>query len=444
MKLPQIRGVHVPHRKNTAGMQAVRMPNVSSVTIPLSMHIGAPAVPKVQVADFVYVGQKIADGGYMSSPIYSSVSGFITRIDSFRLSSGAHVPAITIESDGALRPYYKLTPPTITNYKEFIAAVRNSGVVGLGGAGFPTAVKLDVKDLNRIEEVVLNGAECEPYITSDTVTMTDRANRIEEGIALLKEFMQVKKVIIGIEDNKPEAIKNMQAIAAKDSAVTVQVLKSSYPQGAEKVLIYNTTGKIVPEGKLPLDVGVVVINVTSLAVLAEYVATGMPLVSKCVTVDGSAVAEPKNVIAPIGTSMQEVFEFAGGFKEAPVKVVYGGPMMGIAVPDLTQPILKNTNAILAFSKKDGELPQETSCIRCASCINTCPMHLDPPAIAKALEAKNYEALAELKPNLCMECGACVFVCPAKRNIVQRHKIAKAELRTWQMKQAEKKKKEAAK
>ncbi|MCR5174442.1 MAG: electron transport complex subunit RsxC [Oscillospiraceae bacterium] len=441
MKLPHMRGVRVPHRKNTAGSRAVWMKNVKAVTIPLSMHIGAPDTPLVKVGDTVQVGQKIAEGGYMSSPIYASVSGTVKKIDTALMSNGYYIQNVTIESDGLLTPWDGLKPPVINDYSDFIAAVRDSGVVGLGGAGFPTAVKLNVKDLNQIEEFVINGAECEPYITSDTITMTYRTGYVEKGLEILKKYMQAKKIIIGIEDNKPDAIKAMQAITDKDPVCSVAVLKSSYPQGAEKVLIYNTTGKIVPEGKLPLDVGVVVMNVTSLACLAEYIETGMPLVNKCVTVDGSAVASPRNVIAPIGTPMQDVFDFADGFLEAPAKVVYGGPMMGIAVPDLQQPILKNTNAILAFNRAEGEMAKETPCIRCGRCVNTCPMRLNPPMIAKALRDRNYEGLAELKVNLCMECGACVFVCPAKRNMIQRHKLAKSELRSWQQKQAEQKKRE---
>ncbi len=444
MSIFGIKGVHVPHRKHTASCHAERMPIPKTVVLPMNMHIGAPAKPVVKVGDTVGVGQLIAEaGGFISSPVHASVSGTVTKIDGMLSSNGGSIPAITIESDGEMRPYEGITPPTVTNYDEFVAAARASGIVGLGGAGFPTFVKLSVKDLSKVEEVILNGAECEPYITADTLTMVDRAEDIFDGIQLLEKYLGVKKVIIGIEDNKPEAIKAMQALSAKDSCISVKALPASYPQGGEKVLIFNTTGKVVPEGKLPLDVGSIVMNVTTLACISEYVKTGMPLVEKCLTVDGSAVAEPKNVIAPIGTPMKDVFDFCGGFKEEPKKVIYGGPMMGIAVPDLDQPILKNTNAVLAFNKKDAELPEETPCIRCGNCINHCPMRLNPPAIAKALRQKDCEELAKLKVNLCMECGACVFVCPARRAIVHRHKLAKAELRAYQTKLAEQKKKEEA-
>ncbi len=442
MSLFGIKGVHVPHRKHTADCHPERMPIPKTVVIPMAQHIGAPAKPVVNVGDTVSVGQVIGEAvGFISAPVHASVSGTVKKIDTMPNSNGGTMTAITIESDGEMRPHESVVPPTVTNYDEFVAAVKVSGIVGLGGAGFPTFVKLSVKDLSKVECVCLNGAECEPYITADTLTMTDRKDDIFEGIQLLEKYLGVKKVIIGIEDNKPQAIAAMKELSAKDPAIIVKAMPAAYPQGGEKVLIYNTTGKTVPEGKLPLDVGCIVMNVTTLACIAEYVRTGMPLVEKCLTVDGSAVATPKNVIAPIGTPMKDVFDFCGGFKEEPKKVMYGGPMMGIAVPTIDEPILKNTNAILAFNTKDATLPDETPCIRCGNCINHCPLNLNPPAIAKALNSGDGAAIAKTKVNICMECGACVFVCPAHRMIVHRNKLAKAELRAYQTKLAEQKKKE---
>ncbi len=437
-------GVHAPHLKNTASMQPVRMDAPASVVIPMNMHIGAPAKPVVKAGDIVSVGQLIGEaGGFVSSPVYASISGKVTKVDKVTGANGAGADAVWIESDGEMRIFEGIKAPTVTNFEEFVAAVRDSGVVGLGGAGFPTAVKLGVKDLSKVEEVLLNGAECEPYITSDTRTMIDRAGDIKEGIALLEKYLGVKKIIIGIEENKPEAIAKMKEIAAEDSNVEVKVLPSVYPQGGEKVLIYKLTGKVVPEGKLPLDVGSIVINVTTLASVATYIRTGMPLVEKCVTVDGSAVASPKNVIVPIGTSLKDVFEFAGGFKEAPKKVLFGGPMMGIAAPNLDQPVIKNNNAVLAFNEKDAKRPEESPCIHCGNCVNHCPFGLNPVGFAKALAAKDYEALEALKVNLCMECGCCAFSCPAKRNIIARNKLAKSELRAYQMDKANKEKEKEA-
>ena len=253
---------------------------------------------------------------------------------------GATCQAVVIESDGEMTVADTVKAPEITDYASFINAVRDSGVVGLGGATFPTAVKLDVKDTSRIQEIIINGAECEGYITSDH-----------------------------IEDNKPDCIEKMKAATADDEHVEVRALPCMYPQGGEKVLIYHTTGKIMPEGKLPIDVGSVVMNVTSVATLAHYCTTGMPLVEKCITVDGSAIKEPKNVIAPIGTSCKEVIDFAGGFSCEPKKLVMGGPMMGVAQYDLDAPVAKGTSAILAFNEKDARPVTPTACIRCGGCID---------------------------------------------------------------------------
>ncbi len=437
MPFLHLKGVHVPHHKDTASMPAVLMPTPATVTIPTVMHIGKPAVPTVKVGDKVAVGQLIARAdGFVSSPIHSSISGTVKKIEDTLLSNGTMAPAIVIESDGKMRVSEEVKPPLINSYDDFIAAVKNSGIVGLGGAGFPTFIKLGIGDLSRLEDIIVNGAECEPYITSDTRTMIDDIELVHEGVKILKQYLGAKKIIFGVEANKPECIKSLKAIADKDDAVSVISLPSVYPQGGEKVLVYHLTGKTIPEGKLPIDVGSIVINCTTLACIAEYVLTGMPLVRKKMTVAGSAVAEPKNIIAPIGTSLKDVFDFCGGFSSEPGKVLYGGPMMGLAVPSLDVPVLKNTNAVLAFNKKDSAVPDETACIHCGNCVEHCPMNLNPPAVAKAYELKNPEELERLKINLCIECGCCTFQCPARRRIVQRNKLAKNMLREYQTKKKE--------
>ena len=332
----------------------------------------------------------------------------------------------------------------MNSYESFVEAVKNSGIVGLGGAGFPTYVKFSIKDLSMVDTVIINGAECEPYITSDTRTMIDNLSDLEEGIKLIEKYLKVKHIIFGIENNKKAAIQSLNKLAGQDEKVEIKVLPALYPQGGEKVLIYNTTKRVVPEGKLPLDVGVVIINVTTLAWIARYIQTGMPLVEKVVTVDGSCVKKPQNVIVPIGTKIKDVFAFCEGFKESPFKVMYGGPMMGIALPSLDLPITKRTNAILALNEKEARLPEASNCIRCGRCINHCPLHLDPPAFAKALELNNPEELVKLKINLCMECGVCSYVCPAKRPLVQNNRLAKAELKKYLNVLASKKKKEEEK
>lgn len=435
--LGSLNGVHVPHRKYTAGKPAVRITDIKTITLPMVMHIGAPATPVVKVGDEVKVGTLVGQAqGAVSSPIYSGVSGKVVKITDILLASGNTAPAVVIESDGEMTPCETLCPPTVTSREELIEAIRQSGVVGLGGAGFPTHVKFNV-DPARIEALVINGAECEPYITSDTLTMTDRADDMEYALTVIMEQMGIRKVIIGIESNKKNAIATMKAMAARMSGVEVKVLPSVYPQGGEKVLVYHTTGKVIPTGKLPIDVGCIVCNCTTIAAIGTYLKTGMPLVEKCVTVGGGAVKDPQNVIAPIGTSMADLFGLCGGLTCVPHKVLYGGPMMGITVPDLNAPVLKNTNAILALTEKEARLPKTTSCIRCGSCTGVCPFGLDPAAISRVLGKKDAAALEALSVNTCMECGCCSFVCPANRPLVQNNKLAKLFLKEEKAKEANK-------
>ena len=427
----RLKGIHVPHKKHTANAAPVRLPVPKTVTIPMAMHIGKPAKPIVKRGDEVKVGQLIAEAdGFISAPIHSGVSGKVQKIDEMITSMGAKVPCVVIETDGLQELSETVRPPEVHDLESFVAAVRQSGAVGLGGAGFPTFVKLSVKDLGKLDAVVINAAECEPYITSDTRTMLDRGEDVFEGIELLKKYLKVRRFIIGVEENKPEAIEKMRRLAGGAEGVEVRVLPAVYPQGGEKVLVYNTVGKMIPKGGLPLDAGVIVINVTTLAFIARYIKTGMPLVEKCLTVDGSAVKEPKNVIAPIGMSIGDVLEAAGGCKCEPAKVLYGGPMMGIAVPDLGAPILKNTNAIVAMDEKEAMPPKTTPCINCGACLNQCPLRLDPRAISRAYKRNEPEELKALCVDLCMECGCCSYVCPAKRYLVQTNKLAKAVLRNY--------------
>ncbi len=432
-----IHGIHVPHRKTTQDKPVRIIDTPASVVIPMSMHIGAPTTPVVKVGDAVKIGTKIAEaGGYVSVPTYASVSGKITKIQNILSHDGGEVSAIVIESDGERSVDGSVKPPVISDRESFIAAVRESGIVGLGGAGFPLHVKLNV-DPDRVEYLLINGAECEPYITSDTYTMMNKGDDMEYALRAIREYLGVKNIIIGIEANKKQAVESMKKLCVNISDVCtakVQVLPASYPQGGEKVLVYNTTGRTVETGKLPIDVGCIVVNCTTLAVLGNYLKTGLPLVDKCVTVAGDAVKEPSNVIAPIGTRISDLFEFCGGFCEEPRKVLYGGPMMGIAVPDTDMPIMKNTNAVLALTEKEARLPKTTACIRCGACTNNCPFGLAPAAIAKAYENIDAVKLEELCVNTCMECGCCSFVCPANRPLVQTNKLAKALLKETKAKE----------
>lgn len=423
-------GIHTPHRKNTIKTPTVKMDTPKTVSIPMSMHIGNEAIPTVKAGDLVKVGTKIGEAdGKISACIFSSVSGKVTKLGEYLTASGAVTTSVVIESDGEMTPEENICPPTVSNREELIAALRESGIVGLGGAGFPTHVKLDV-DPEKIEYLVINGAECEPYITSDTVTMLTRADDMKDAILALNKHLGIKNVVIGIENNKKEAISKMKEMAASIFQCNVEVrsLPSVYPQGGEKVLVYHTTGKKIPTGKLPIDVGCIVLNCTTLASIGAYLRTGMPLVEKCVTVDGGAVKNPQNVIVPIGTSLSDVFDFCGGLKEDPAKIIFGGPMMGVTAPDASGPVMANSNAILALTNKEAKLPKTTACIRCGSCVNTCPFGLSPVTIAEAYERKDAEALTALSVNACMECGCCSFICPANRPLVQINKLSKQFLK----------------
>ena len=417
-------------------MPAERIATPSEVLLPVCQHIGAPATPIVNVGDYVKVGQKIAEAnGYVSSPVYASVSGKVTKIENYLRPDGREVPAIRIESDGEMTPDENIKPPVITDLESFVAAIRESGLVGLGGAGFPTSVKLDAVKRGGIDTVVINGAECEPYITSDTRTMLDRTDDLVEAIAMLEKLMPtIGSFIFGIEKNKPECIAKLTEVFAGDEKVSVATLPSLYPQGGEKVIVYNTTKRTIPEGKLPSDVGVMVVNVTSLATFASYARTGMPLVEKCITVDGSAISNPKNVIAPIGTPIRALIDHIGGLSEEPGKVIFGGPMMGVAACSLDEPILKATNAITVLNVKESTEPPVTACIHCGRCVAACPLGLNPTIYSRALDIKSNEErvarLEEAKLGLCMECGCCSYVCPANRPLVQNNRIGKSEIRVY--------------
>lgn len=436
---------HIPHNKNTADMSPIRMAPPKEVLLPTIQHIGAPATPTVKVGDEVKVGQLIAEAsGYVSSNIHSPVSGKVTKIDSYLRHDGRTVPVIRIENDGLMTPADTVTPPTVTDVDTLVDAAKAAGLVGLGGAGFPTAVKLDAIKQGKINTVVINGAECEPYITSDTRTMLDKTALVAAGIELLQECApSIERYIIGIENNKPEAISKITEAFASNERVSVKELPSLYPQGAEKVLVHNTTGLDVPEGKLPADVGVLILNVTTLATLAEYVKTGMPLIEKCVTVDGSAIKSPKNVICPIGTPIRDLLDFVDGLSEEPGKVLFGGPMMGFPACSLDEPIIKQTNAITVLTERDARQRESTACIHCGRCVSVCPLGLVPTAFSKALNIENtderMERLEEYSVSLCMECGCCSFVCPASRPLIQNNRMAKNSLREYKAHRASLKK-----
>ncbi len=422
-------GVHVPHRKNTAHTQSVELTDVKTVTIPMSQHIGAPCTPTVKVGDTVDVGQVIgATDAFVSAPIHSSISGTVKKIDKVITADGNKVDAITIESDGEYRLCKDIKPPVVNNLSDLLKAVRESGLVGLGGAGFPAHVKLNIPADKNVDTLIINVAECEPYITADHREVLENSWGIMSGVYALKELLGIKRVIIGVENNKPDAIKVLKAIADSEvdkyDEVGILPLKASYPQGAEKVLIQACTGRMVPMGGLPSDAGCVVMNVASVAFISEYLKTGIPLIKKRLTVDGDAINEPKNVIVPIGTPIKDVIEFCGGYKGEPKKIIMGGPMMGASIANDDVFIAKPNNAILVFSEKLAKLKEPSACIHCGKCVDACPLSLLPTKIAKAVDQKDTKAMLDADILNCMECGCCTYACPAHRHIVQTIRLGK--------------------
>lgn len=436
-------GVKLAHHKNTASKQTVFMPAPEKVTIPMRQHIGAPCAVAVKVNDEVKVGTLIGSvTAPFCAPIYSSVSGKVTRICDITLADGSKSAAVEITSDGLNTPDESISRPVIEDLEGFLEAIKNSGLVGLGGAGFPTHIKLTPVEGKEIDTLIINCAECEPYITADHRECLENTWDILNGVYTLKEMLNIPKAYIAVEDNKPDAIKNLLEIAGDekydpDDVVKVVELKSSYPQGAEKVMVKAVTGREIPIGKLPSDVGVLLMNVTSVAFISRYIKTGMPLVSKRVTVDGNAVENPQNVIVPIGTSVADVLKFVG-LKSEPKKILMGGPMMGTAISSDAVPVVKTTNAILAFDEKQAHLNRETACIRCGRCVKNCPMGLLPLNLVAAASREETDELRRLNVMACMECGTCVYGCPASRRIVQSIRIGKKLVR-----EDDAKKKEAA-
>lgn len=422
-------GAKIPHFKNTAESESVIM-KPQKVYVPMAQNIGAPCEPVVDAGDSVFVGTKIGDSdAFVSAPIHSGVSGKVTAI-SERDIDGKKIKFIEIESDGSFTPDPNLKPFPVSSAADLAAAARQCGLVGLGGAGFPTHVKLTLKEGTKIDTLIVNGAECEPYITADYRECMENSNALMECIYLLKEKLGLERVIIGVEANKPEAIKVLREIAAdkRDTDDTVKVMKlpSRYPQGAEKVIIRTTTGRVLPLGKLPSDIGCIVMNITSLGALYNFITTGMPLTSKRITFDGTAVKNPQNIIAPIGTKISDIIEFAGGVSEDADKIILGGPMMGNAVLSDEHVIDKRTNAVLVM--KEEKFKASTPCIRCGRCADACTMNLYPAMVETANRTGNTAAYETLNVNYCMECGSCSFVCPAKRPLTQIMRVAKAELR----------------
>ena len=391
-------GAKVPHRKHTGSSPSEVIPTPEKVRIPMQMHIGAPCKPLVKVGEQVLVGQKIGDSdAFISAPIHATISGKVTAIEKLVMTDGKSVDA----------------------------------VVGLGGGGFPTHVK--VNPPKPVDTLLINAAECEPYITADHREMLENSERVIDGMFAVAKYLDIKRIIIGIESNKPDAIKLIKEKLASDprnknGMAGVLTLRAIYPQGAERVLIQAATGKQLNPSKLPADLGCIVMNVTTAGFIADYLRTGMPLITKRVTIDGSAVTTPKNVIAPIGTSLEDMIAFCGGYKEELREVLLGGPMMGIAIPSDNFQIMKQSNGVLFFSEKEAIKKHTTACIHCGACVSVCPMHLEPYALEKNFEKRIIERLRKLSVMTCIECGSCSFVCPANRPLVHSIRLGKNLIR----------------
>lgn len=388
---------------------------------PLSQHIGAPASPAVAVGDRVLVGQKIADaGGFVSSPVHASVSGTVKAIEPRFVATGAKVNSIIVENDGLYEEveYHVEKPVEEMTQEEILDSIKAAGVVGMGGAGFPTHIKLSPKDPEAIDYVIVNCAECEPYLTSDYRRMVENPDWLVDGLKIILRLFDNAKGILAVEDNKPEAITALQKLCAGEPRIQVKALKTKYPQGAERMLIYACTGRQLNSSMLPADVGCVVDNVETVTAIYQGVALGKPVIHKIVTVTGEAIADPRNFLVCTGMDISELIEEAGGFREEPAKILSGGPMMGNSLFELHIPVTKTSSSLLCMTRDDVARFEPTACINCGRCVDACPEHLVPSRLANFAEHGNEEAFLKYNGMECCECGCCSYICPAKRPLTQ--------------------------
>ncbi len=429
-------GIHPPHGKKYSEKKAIEKANDPKIVkIPLSQHIGAPCKPIVKKGDFVKVGQQIGEPlAFVSAPIHSSVSGVVKDVKDVKIAGGMG-SCIIIESDGEFQLCENVSSKgdvESLSGKEILEIIKNAGIVGMGGAGFPTHVKLSPPPDKNIDLVILNGAECEPYLTADHRLMIERADDIVYGLKAIMKVLNVEKGYIGIENNKTDAIKIMQE-AVKGENIVIQGLKTKYPQGAEKQLIHAISGREVPSGGLPMEAGAVVNNVATAYAIADAIKTGMPLINRICTITGSAIKEPKNLEILVGTEITEIIEQCGGFIEEPGKILLGGPMMGRATSAIDIPSTKTTSGILAFNKVDAIIPEPSLCIKCGKCVEVCPINLLPVYISANAENGNFDNAEKLNAMDCIECGSCSFICPSKRKLLEGIRLTKNRIRSKKQK-----------
>ena len=435
-------GVHPKENKFYACDKEIEIyPAPDVVVIPMSQHIGAPCKPLVKKGDLVTMGQKIGDNQGLCVPVHASVSGKVKAVEMRPHTNGTNVMSVVIENDHKNTLCEDIKPRTqdevdALTTEELIDIIREGGIVGMGGATFPTHVKLS-GGIGKVDTVIVNAGECEPFITSDDRLCREMPEDLISGLKIIMSIFGLKEGHIGIEDNKPEAIRALQAHLSSDDGITVDVLPAKYPQGAEKQLIYAVTGREVPSGGLPAAVGCAVFNAATVKAIHDVVYDGMPLIKRIVTVSGDVLMEPKNLLVPIGTTFDALID-ACGYKENPYKVLSGGPMMGAAQYDLSVPTIKGVNAVTVLGRSNKYDVEDVRCLRCGKCIEACPMKLMPVLMYKAMQSGDIQEMKDTNIMDCIECGSCAYTCPASVPLVLGFRVAKQLIRNDAAKQAAKK------
>lgn len=444
MSLPTFKGgIHPPDNKSLTSDKEIEILNPSGdLVFPMSQHLGVPCAPVVKKGDRVLVGGKLGDSdAFVSAPILSSVSGTVKEVGVRMTVSGAMEPCVIVENDGLYEHGEALEKHSdfrSLDPKECLRIIREAGIVGMGGATFPTHVKLAPPPDKKIKWIIVNGAECEPFLNCDNRLMLERPEPIIGGLQICMHLFPEAQGIIAIENNKPESVSRMEA-ELSDHSENIKVMSHEvkYPQGAEKMLIYSVTGQEIPPGALPAEVGCIVLNVRTLYHIWSAVIDGLAVTDRVVSVTGDVVKNPKNLLVPLGTSVRELIDAAGGFTEEPAKIISGGPMMGISMRSIDVPVVKGTSGILALSEKSAYCPGELNCIRCGRCIESCPMGLEPSSMDRLVRLRDYAGFEAIGGMNCIECGSCGYMCPSRRFLVQSFRDGKAGVNEMRRKQKEK-------